>query len=84
MFASLGLRNIIKEMHPNLPMPATYARNENDKTIDAIFTNIEHPDLRCGYLTCHKSFPGDHRPMFLDVPKTAAWATTHHTCSNPR
>ena len=73
MFASLGLRNIIKEMHPNLPMPATYARNENDKTIDAIFTNIEHPDMRCGYLTCHESFPGDHRPMFLDVPKTAAW-----------
>ena len=73
MFKSLGMYNAITTRHPQLPMPATHARNNCSKPIDAIFTTINNPDMRCGYLPFQEAFSGDHRPMWIDIPKRTAW-----------
>ena len=73
MFKSLGLHNAITTRYPHLPMPATHARNNNSKPINAIFTTINDPDMRCGYLPFQEAFPGDHRPMWINIPKRTAW-----------
>ena len=76
MFKSLGMHNAITTTHPHLPMPATHARNHYSKPINAIFTNINDPDMRCGYLPFQEAFPGDHTPMWIDIPKRTAWGHT--------
>ena len=72
MFQSLNMKEHMQSRHPNTPMPSTYIRNTQFKPIDGCWSNLNDHDLKCGYLAYHAPFPGDHRLMVLEIPKTVA------------
>ena len=40
--------------------------------LHGVWTNLDAPEMECAYLAYNDPFPGDHRVMVLEVPKTQA------------
>ena len=70
MLQSLGLQEQITRSHSShCPPPATHVSNSRAIPIDGIWTNFAHGQMRCGYTGFHEGITGDHRTLWIDIPK---------------
>jgi hypothetical protein len=72
MLSSIGLREVILELHNDQSPPATYNRNQSREPINGIWATRGITITRGGYLAFGEGCPSDHRVLWFDASYSVA------------
>ena len=73
LLSSVGLREVILDLHSDLSPPATYNRNTQRQPIDGFWATSGISISKGGYLAFGEGCPSDHRVIWFDISYSVAF-----------
>jgi hypothetical protein len=83
LIATCGLKDPLADQHPERPFPASYFRGKNRIDYILVTPRLSAAVLHTGSLPLYSLFQGDHRPYYMDLDASIAFADNAHEISRP-